>query len=564
MKAVILTRVSTKEQEDGHSLAAQSTRLIEYAKRKELAVLKTYQIIESSTKGKRKEFMEMINFCKQQKEKIAIIADAVDRVQRGFKESVLLDDLIRREKIELHFYREGMIIGSGASSSDIMRWDFSVMGAKSYVLQLSENVRRSLDFKVNNGEKAGVAPLGYENFKDTNNKNNIRPKEPDATKVKRLFESYALGRMSMHELARLADTLGLKSIYGRKINTTSIQYMIDNPFYYGEMRTKKGIIRHVYKPLITKELWEQCQSLRNAMAAKPFRYSALPFLYRGLISCANSGKTCPCETKKKQFVYVVCYKEDGTRMYIPESEVDNQIGSILNRIRLPQGYLDALKETLKNSKAAEIEYRNRETGHLKAEQVKVKDRLDRLFEMRLDGEINKSTYESKHTELQNKYDDIDVKLKAHRKADDGFNDTLLGLHEIASKAGDVFAGGYSLERKRSLLKFVFERLEMKEGRIGYKLNKPFDMIESSVSSSGSNSGGSFEQPQSKETQGLQKINSSKVQCCKISQFEPKIVDKKQEVISENITSVQLGWGGWIRTNECRHQKPMPYHLATPQ
>ena len=26
----------------------------------------------------------------------------------------------------------------------------------------------------------------------------------------------------------------------------------------------------------------------------------------------------------------------------------------------------------------------------------------------------------------------------------------------------------------------------------------------------------------------------------------------------------FGWGGWIRTNECRHQKPMPYHLATPQ
>ncbi len=23
------------------------------------------------------------------------------------------------------------------------------------------------------------------------------------------------------------------------------------------------------------------------------------------------------------------------------------------------------------------------------------------------------------------------------------------------------------------------------------------------------------------------------------------------------------WGGWIRTNECRIQSPMPYHLATP-
>src|ERR1700752_76195 len=26
----------------------------------------------------------------------------------------------------------------------------------------------------------------------------------------------------------------------------------------------------------------------------------------------------------------------------------------------------------------------------------------------------------------------------------------------------------------------------------------------------------------------------------------------------------FGWGGWIRTNECRFQRPVPYHLATPQ
>ena len=99
--------------------------------------------------------MQMIDFCKSYPEKIAIIADAVDRVQRSFKESVMLDDLIRQEKIELHFYREGMVIGKNSSSSDIMRWDFSVMGAKSYVLQLSENVRRSIDYKVKNGEMAG-------------------------------------------------------------------------------------------------------------------------------------------------------------------------------------------------------------------------------------------------------------------------------------------------------------------------------------------------------------------------------------------------------------------------
>jgi hypothetical protein len=43
---------------------------------------------------------------------------------------VLIEELIRKEKVKLHFHREGMIIGKGASSTDILRWDFS--GAKSY------------------------------------------------------------------------------------------------------------------------------------------------------------------------------------------------------------------------------------------------------------------------------------------------------------------------------------------------------------------------------------------------------------------------------------------------
>lgn len=67
MKAIILTRVSTKMQEEGLSLLAQNNRLQDYADRKELEVIKTFEIIESSTHGERKQFMEMINFCKKQK-----------------------------------------------------------------------------------------------------------------------------------------------------------------------------------------------------------------------------------------------------------------------------------------------------------------------------------------------------------------------------------------------------------------------------------------------------------------------------------------------------------------
>ena len=32
-------------------------------------------------------------------------------------------------------------------------------------------------------------------------------------------------------------------------------------------------------------------------------------------------------------------------------------------------------------------------------------------------------------------------------------------------------------------------------------------------------------------------------------YEPQNIIKKQEVRPQNLTSVQCGWGGWIRTNE---------------
>ena len=64
MKAVILARVSSKEQEEGYSLDAQKDRLINYCNRNNLEVIKTFTIIESSTQGTRKNFNEMLNFAK--------------------------------------------------------------------------------------------------------------------------------------------------------------------------------------------------------------------------------------------------------------------------------------------------------------------------------------------------------------------------------------------------------------------------------------------------------------------------------------------------------------------
>lgn len=61
-KAVILVRVSSKEQEEGHSIDGQKDRLIKYCLNHDLEILKIYELVESSTRRDRKEFMEMISF----------------------------------------------------------------------------------------------------------------------------------------------------------------------------------------------------------------------------------------------------------------------------------------------------------------------------------------------------------------------------------------------------------------------------------------------------------------------------------------------------------------------
>src|ERR1700722_13633286 len=97
-KAIVLARVSDEKQD---SEEAQVNRLENYVKR--FLSVEEIRIKESSTKADRKKFQEVINKIKASKEPVALVADTIDRVQRSFQESVILDELRKEGKVELHF-----------------------------------------------------------------------------------------------------------------------------------------------------------------------------------------------------------------------------------------------------------------------------------------------------------------------------------------------------------------------------------------------------------------------------------------------------------------------------
>ena len=481
VKAIILARVSTKEQEEGHSIAAQRQRLVDYCARRDLQVVKKFELVESSTRGERKEFAAMLEFAQAQNETVAIVADAVDRFQRSFKESVLIDELIRKGKVELHFYRENMVISTGASSTDILRWDFSVMGAKAYVLNLSENVRRSLEYKRRNGEWGGKAPLGYLNQRDANNKSTLIHDPERAFLVRMLFEEYAKGCFSISgDLVRMAREWGLrnKTRKGGTLSASQIQHILMNPFYYGEMRIKGKLYPHGYAPLISKELFGRCEQVRlGSSRATTTRYSEKPFVFRGLIKCATSGRRVTCDLKKGRHSYLICRDpaQPSKKLFIPEDAILDQVKAVFRTIHVPPKLLDALLAHMKAGHEAENKFHLDAIEGLRREFDQLRDRLATLLDLRLDKSITQDEYDKKAHELKQRQTEIALRIEQHQKGEGDFRTTLESLISLASRAAELFERSKT-EQKRQLVGFVFSNLRLRGKKLEYSLRSPFDLM----------------------------------------------------------------------------------------
>lgn len=479
MKAVILARVSTKDQEDGHSLDAQIANLELYAQRKSLDIIQRFTIIESSTKGERPEFEKMISFIRGRKEKIALVVDTVDRLQRGFKETPVLNDLMERRILELHFVKEGNILSKDANSTQKMMWNMGVVMSQSYTDQLSDNVKRSIRHKTSNGEWSGPAPLGYLNAIDPDTgRKTVIPDPERAFLIKKLFQEYATGAYSQAELIRKAKGWGLRTLKGHAVSTQTFNQMVMNPFYYGVMKVKGELHPHIYSPIIGKEIFDACQAVRIGKGrTQAVVETKHPFLLRGMVKCAVSGRTVTCDLKKGKHVYLIC-RDPGSpekKVWIKESVILDQIRDVFRSIQIPDLVLteiiDNLKETHESEKA--FHYASIKSLHKESEEVTRK--LDQVLDVFLDKSITKDEYDRKHTQLVARQQEINQRLEQHHSGNEQFKIALTSLITLASHAYDLFECS-TIDEKRQLIGYVFSNLEIKGETLCFSLKKPFNLF----------------------------------------------------------------------------------------
>jgi len=480
MKAVILARISSKEQRDGHSLDAQIRNLRLYAKRKNLEIIREFTIVESSTKGHRPEFDQMIDFIVSKNEKLALVVDTVDRLQRSFRETPVFNDLMEQDVLELHFVKEGNVLSKGANSSQKLMWNMGVVMAQSYTDQLSDNVRRSFKFKVRNGEWCGMAPFGYLNAIDgKTGKATVIPDPQNAEIIKRIFVEYATGNYSLAELARKSKDWGLQSKNGNKVGTQQIHHMIQNPFYHGVMRVKGKLYPHKYEPLITKAVFDMCQDVRTNRGRKQaVKETKHPFLFRGLIKCAVSDRQATCDLKKGKYVYLIVRDPNNPKrkLWIKERDVLEKMEQVFNSIRLPAQYLPDITAHIAKLHEAERQYHNESIEAMNTEMGQINAHMDRLTDLLINETITKEAYDRKFSQLQNRRKEISVVQEEHQGGNEEFKNALTTMVSLASKAPEIFKSSKT-EVRRALIGFVFSNLQLNGSKLEYTLREPFQSFQ---------------------------------------------------------------------------------------
>src|ERR1700731_2662915 len=200
-QAVIYARVSSKEQEkEGFSIPAQLKLLKDYAAAQDFTVAQEYIDVETAKQTGRAAFGEMVAYLKAHPSVRVMLVEKTDRLYRNLKDWVTMDDL----DVEIHFPNEGVVLSRESRSSEKFMHGIKVLMAKNYIDNLSEEARKGMQEKAEQGIWPSMAPVGYLNVVGPDGRKTIIPDPHAAPIVAHLFGWYASGTLSLREAAEKA------------------------------------------------------------------------------------------------------------------------------------------------------------------------------------------------------------------------------------------------------------------------------------------------------------------------------------------------------------------------
>jgi len=480
--AVMYARVSSDEQEkEGFSIPAQQKLLRGYAAEEGIDIVEEYVDVETAKAAGRTGFNAMVEFFEKQakikdeeRRCITILVEKTDRLYRNLKDYVTLDEL----GVNIHFVKENVVLSPNSHSSERFMHGIKVLMARQYVDNLSEEVKKGMLEKAEQGIWPSKAPIGYLNVEGPNKKKVVIPDPETGPIIKRMFERYAAGNMSMEDVGLLAMEEGLP--LKREGNYRAVvQYTLKNRFYYGDFVFKKKLYKGIHEGLVSRECWDKVQEVRAKRKADKLRKpkNRKSFAFARMIACGHCGCSLVGELKKGKYIYYHCthYRGKCDEPYVREEVLEEKFTEILRTLHFDGEVLDWMRRALRESQADEQRYREEAVKRLRSEYDKLQKRIDTMYVDKLDGRIDAAFFDQKQQEWREEQGRLTDSIAEHQKANESYIAEGIMLMELANRAADLFEKQPASEKRR-LLDFVLSNSSWANGELSVEFRQPFGMI----------------------------------------------------------------------------------------
>ncbi len=468
---------SESEERQVQSIDDQVNRLKQLASSSGLKIKKIYTESKTAKQpGIRPIFEEMMKKI-EAGEANGILCWQINRLSRNPIDSARIQWLLQQGKIKnIQTFDRTYL-----PDDNTLLYSVETGMANQFILDLSKNVKRGVQSKLEKGWRPGNAPAGYKNelYDHTI--------ETDAERFNLIKKAWSLLLTNEYTVPKILDKLnndwGFRSLKKRKsgnkpLSTSGLYRVFTNVFYAGIIEHKGQQYPGKHKPMITLEEYDKAQILLGR-AGKP-RSTKHQFAYTGLIKCGHCDCLITAETKNKiikstnetrKYTYYRCTRKKTDikckQQPISLGELEPQIIKELNELTILPEFRDWALNNIKASNDAEIEDRTKIYEMQHRSIAEKQTQLDNLTKMRYRGLINDDEFLKEKSELQNEI----IRLRDNLRGTEQRTDTWIELTERAFKfaatAKEAFENG-SLETKREIVRTLGSKFTLLDKKLYFE------------------------------------------------------------------------------------------------
>lgn len=384
---IIYCRVSSYDQIEGTSLETQERLCRDYAERQGIEVLAVFiERGESAKTANRTELNRALVYCSRHKHRVSyFLVYKLDRFARNQDDHVTVRAMLNRSGTELRSVTEPI------DNSPIGR---AMEGVLSVFAEFDNNVRiertkAGMLARMRQGFWCWPPPLGYHRPAPGAN---IAPDPATAPLVRYGFEQFARGFLTYRALAQLLEERGLRTLNGKKIYYQTVEKMIKNPLYCGIMEVWGERHQGSFVPIISEELWNQCQErfqIPSPHAAARAANNPL-FPLRKLVICATckAPLTGSCSVGKRGRKYPYYHhwnRACTTARFIRKKDLEAQFVALLRRIQPTPEAAETWRLVIADRLRERASDRRAQYGSLDRELDTLKLERHRIFEYHRSG-----------------------------------------------------------------------------------------------------------------------------------------------------------------------------------